>query len=827
MTYFNQLLEGEKTPAAAPSQTHLLPAETNPVIRAKELLTLDASMEGGVNFDLTKELAFECQDDIFERWIPDGEIRGKQYAALNPTRNDGSIGSFTVNTENGVWKDFAGANNESGSDLISLVAYVEGGIPQTEAARLILQHIASGSEAIAADRVTKGDFKKRTDQPEFTAVMPVPEDALARRPIYFGARLGKPTATWAYRNAAGEILFYQNRFDSAAGKTYLPQTYCRDKTGHPSWQLKAPPEPRPAYGLDRLATRPEAPVLFTEGEKAADAAQRLFPDFVAVTTLNGAKSPEKTDLTPFSGRTVYIAPDNDEAGIAYAKSLNDLLSEIGAQVAAIMDLKLLAKPGSDLPKGYDLADALRDGWTSKSITALGDVLWTASAAMDNVGANNSKEAISSDSIACSVNRNADLTNMQMARAIAQTLYAGHVASFNNQVLAYQNGYWKALNIELDVKRPILEYLGDKANPGKINSISDLLRISYAASPEEFDRRSNLICLKNGTLDPVAGKLWPHSPDHKLTNALSIEYNPEAECPLWLQTLDEIFAPDTDKALKIELVREYLGYCLIPDTRMHKFLWLIGAGGNGKSLVLSILTALVGPSNISSAAIERLQDKFVRAELLGKLVNISSEMSAQATVSDGYLKQITGGDIIEAERKHEKPFSFKPYCRLIGATNALPKLLDHSDGFFRRAIILQFNRQFSEKERDVHREANLLKELPGILNWAIEGLQNLLKRGHFNIPSSSIKAIDSYRLNSDAVRQFCEEASPAITQLNEPNGVGSSELYHHYRTWASEYGYSLLSIASFGDRLVSIGYEKKRGKNGFRWCPGSNLKKVLG
>jgi putative DNA primase/helicase len=75
---------------------------------------------------LTKELAFECQDDIFERWLPDGENRGKQYAALNPTRSDTGLGSFMINTESGIWKDRWGRSRER-ADLISLVAYLEEG----------------------------------------------------------------------------------------------------------------------------------------------------------------------------------------------------------------------------------------------------------------------------------------------------------------------------------------------------------------------------------------------------------------------------------------------------------------------------------------------------------------------------------------------------------------------------------------------------------------------------------------------------------------------------------------------------------------------------
>lgn len=815
MNYFN-LLEGEESPIAAPSQTHLAQAQTNPVIRAKELLTLDASMEGGVNFELTKELSFECQDDIFERWLPDGEIRGQQYTALNPTRSDTGLGSFMINTESGIWKDFAGEDHESGADLISLVAYLEGGIKQTEAARLILEHIASGSETIAAARVAKGDFKKRKVQPEFTAIMPVPEDALARRPIYFGTRLGEPTASWPYRNAAGEVMFFQNRFDSATGKTYLPQTYGKDETGYPCWQLKAPPEPRPAYGLDRLAENPEAPVLFTEGEKAADAAQRLFPAFVAVTTMNGAKSPEKTDFRPFSGRKVYIAPDNDEAGTGYAKALTELLTKSGAQMVALMDLGLLAKPGQELAKGYDLADALEDGWTAQKLADLGEALWVDLPWRTNAEDKHESTIDAQPAGQILRNKSQDLSPMQMTKELGQGLFGGYLACFDGKMLAYTDGYWKILKQELEVRKPILDYLGDKAKPQKINAIFELLRTDYAADSTMFERKSNLICLNNGTLDPTSGELLSHSPDHKLTNALQIDFSPEAECALWLQTLDEIFAPDADKESKIKLLQEFIGYCLIPDTKMHKFLWLVGAGGNGKSLVLSVLQTLVGSQNISNAAIERLQDKFVRAELFGKLVNISSEMSAQATISDGYLKQITAGDEIEAERKFEASFSFRPYARLIGATNSLPRLLDHTDGFARRAIILQFNRQFKEHERDVRREEKLLTELPGILNWAITGLQNLLRRGQFDVPPSSRQAIESYRLNSDPVRQFLLEIADETVLFNFETGVRSSDLYERYRSWAAENGYHASSISVFGERVASLGYVKKRESSGNRW-----------
>ena len=97
-------------------------------------------------------------------------------------------------------------------------------------------------------------------------------------------------------------------------------------------------------------------------------------------------------------------------------------------------------------------------------------------------------------------------------------------------------------------------------------------------------------------------------------------------------MDEIFDNDPDSEVKIQLVQEWFGYCLPPDNSQHRFLWLLGVGGNGKFVLLDVLRSLVGQSNVSDAHIERLDDKGVRAELENRLVNISAEMGAKATIS---------------------------------------------------------------------------------------------------------------------------------------------------------------------------------------------------
>jgi putative DNA primase/helicase len=199
-------------------------------------------------------------------------------------------------------------------------------------------------------------------------------------------------------------------------------------------------------------------------------------------------------------------------------------------------------------------------------------------------------------------------------------------------------------------------------------------------------------------------------------------------------------------------------------------------------------------------------------LEGKLLNISSEMSANATVSDSYLKQITGGDPIDAERKFKAPHKFKPYVRLIASTNNLPRLLDTSEGFARRAVILRFNRIFSESEKDPALVGRLLSELPGIAVWAIEGLKNLRRTGKLAIPSSSDVELARYRTDSDPVALFAEEC----LRKSESRGPTPSELFEIFNTWSQQARFSSMNKVTFGRRLAGLGFGKSRSAGQDYW-----------
>ena len=130
------------------------------------------------------------------------------------------------------------------------------------------------------------------------------------------------------------------------------------------WRSKGFPDPRPLFGLDRLAARPDALVIIVEGEKAADAASRRFPDHVAMSPPNGSNAARRADWSPLSGRRIIIWPDADKAGAAFADDVAEMLRQSGA--ASVR----LAKLMEGVPEGWDLADDLPEGVEESDLTAI-------------------------------------------------------------------------------------------------------------------------------------------------------------------------------------------------------------------------------------------------------------------------------------------------------------------------------------------------------------------------------------------------------------------------------------------------------------------------
>lgn len=202
----------------------------------------------------------------------------------------------------------------------------------------------------------------RNGKKDFSVVLPVPDNAPSPPPHH--PTLGEPSQIWTYYDAVGHPLGFVYRFENMDDKEFRPLVLFQDSKGKLVWRWESWPVLRPLYGLNRLAKYPDATVIVTEGEKARDAAQKLLPNYVCITSPNGSKSADKADWSALKGRDIVIWPDADHPGTAYAESVTTCIQAAGGK-----SITVIAPPAGVKP-GWDAADALADGMTEVDLRTM-------------------------------------------------------------------------------------------------------------------------------------------------------------------------------------------------------------------------------------------------------------------------------------------------------------------------------------------------------------------------------------------------------------------------------------------------------------------------
>lgn len=358
---------------------------------------------------------------------------------------------------------------------------------------------------------------------------------------------------------------------------------------------------------------------------------------------------------------------------------------------------------------------------------------------------------------------------------------------NGKYYLYHHGVYKPISEER-LKAIMAKMILRTSYPNSFNKRAEeyyftaLKRIAFYGGG--FNKCENLICLKNGMYDVKNKKLIPHSPEYYCTVQLPIKYNKKAKCPQFIKFLKSIF--DDDREI-MKVIQEMMGYIMTKDNSAQCFFLFFGTGANGKSVLCNLIMALVGEDNCSTVAIRDFSKRFNKSVLLDKLVNISTENESYSgqVIDTQYIKAITGGDAISAEFKGKDVFSFKPFCKLIFSTNTLPQFKDISDGFFRRIIIVPFEKQFSIKDgtADINLEEKLKKELPGIFNLAIKGFYRLHSKDYRFTESKKItKLRNQYITMSNPFEAFWDEC--IFFKVSEDKSIWEtkSAVYQAFINW---------------------------------------------
>lgn len=309
-----------------------------------------------IDYAAVNRAALPLCPGLLESLLPGGTIQGREYQCSDLSGGGGD--SLRVNMDTGKWADFATGDDAKGGDLVSLVAAIKG-VNQPEAARVL-----SEMTGMPAPASTTAKRQQRDSRP--VAIVPVP-DGIKPPASFKHFRFGEPAATWEYRDASGRLLGYVGRFnkEEADSKGKLKKDFCPMVYTSQGWRWQGFPEPRPLYGLHRLAhAAPAASVLLVEGEGKADALQEALGANVAVLSLcGGCKAVTKLDFSPLQGRKVIYWPDADTPGAKAA-----LLVCTNAKLAGTASV-MVAVPSDGVPEGWDGADAIKEGWDRNRLTA--------------------------------------------------------------------------------------------------------------------------------------------------------------------------------------------------------------------------------------------------------------------------------------------------------------------------------------------------------------------------------------------------------------------------------------------------------------------------
>lgn len=808
-------------------------------------------------------------DTLLPEWLPGGRRDGHEFKALNPTRADDKIGSFSVNLNSGAWGDFA--TDDKGGDLVSLYAYIKG-LTQLQAAKSLAQQLGVIGEAAAAPLPEKSQ-RRRT---EWEPVLPVPE--AAGDPPKAHIKRGRPEASWRYHNAAGELLGVIYRFKTSdGGKEVLPCVWARHAvTGAAEWRWMAFPVPRPLYGLRELADDPRRPVLIVEGEKCADAGRGALRNDDAASPLavvswpGGSKAVDKADWGALAGRPVIIWPDcdaqADKAGAVLPEALQpgvkaaERIAELLAALSPPARVKIVAIPTpGEKPSGWDIADAIAEGWTREQLFAYLRDRQRAPSGSDEPGAEaadldasprppeQSRDAVDStaDASHCGPRSRKPPGRSQATSDPADTHET--MATEMGTVLAEQSGerpvftegdVWTAEGA-LWVRRHIRELRNIAAAMFAGRKLAQKQRDFSQIVERLQDRAHNIGFFSNAPLGVATPNGFWAVRDRELKRLpreaaqrqrFELEHDPEfdergdpAEAPLFDGFLDETFEGD-GKAEQILLLQEVFGAALLGLlARLQIAVLFWGKTRSGKGVIVRILERLFPRDVVTSVSPANWGHEYHRAALAGMRLNVVGEVDPKRPIPSGDFKSLIGWDLIGARNPTHAPFSFRNEAAHIFSGNFFPPATDRDPAFYIRWRILKFDNSAAGHEDDRLSDRIAQCEMPEVLAWALKGAERVAARGALATTRIHDELLDKWRVEHSSALSFLLDEERVILDSRhptcDPSFLRRREAFEAYGAWCRAEGRHPMGSQGFYSELRAAAgkygvIEEKRAVEGW-------------
>ena len=320
------------------------------------------------------------------------------------------------------------------------------------------------------------------------------------------------------------------------------------------------------------------------------------------------------------------------------------------------------------------------------------------------------------------------------------------------------------------------------------------------------------------LDVNTMQKMPHDPKYFSINQVPYCYKDIEKAPKGkeIEQFLNSMIPDKDDR---KMFLEFSGLAKTTDTSFQKFLVLLGAAGNGKSVLIRLIEASTGKMNTSNVAMQNLEKRFATSNLVGKTLNACADLSEDAMEDCSNIKQIVGEDSLMAERKGENAFSFKSYTKLVFSTNMLPMVKNEKTaGFYRRMLVLKINKPtIQDSDVDINFFEKLENEILYFCKISIDALHEAYQRGTITISENSKKAVNQLRKDSDVVQAWIDDC--CITK--EDLRIERTVAYENFKKYCEEEERQSLTRNGFFKTLRTKNYIEAIIK-GYRYFKGLNL-----
>ena len=366
--------------------------------------------------------------------------------------------------------------------------------------------------------------------------------------------------------------------------------------------------------------------------------------------------------------------------------------------------------------------------------------------------------------------------------------------------------------DLDRRKALVNHWGKAQTAHVQRGIIELARTEadVAVTIADLDRDPWALNVRNGTLDLRTGELGPARREDRITKLAPVDYEPDAACPTWERFVRWACCEDDEL---VEYLQRLVGYTLTGDVSEQLLVFCLGAGANGKTTFLTVLQAMLGLDDDGHAcqAPPRLlvssrheQHPTQVADLVGRRLVVCTEVDADDRFDEVLVKQLTGGDPLKARFMRQDFFTFQPTGTFWLAANHKPNVRGTDHAIWRRIKLVPFNATVTDDDRDPHLVDKLLKELPGILAWAVRGCRAWQSDG-LGAARAVLDATDRYRAEQDVFSQFLDDCCV----LGDMYVVGATDLHDAFRTWCSSNGTEAVTPKALAPTLRDRGFESSR------------------